>query len=385
MDLHNTLSKKTVAIISYVSTPIPIENLEEFLKLHAPEVIVVGHAFFFNVQEGSFVRKWRHGTLTQSLSAHMTSRSELAYYLKTCWYTFRTLLRMPDTDICIGLGNLPALLGIMLRFFGKTKQVVYYAIDFVPKRFPKPWLNTFYHSIDNFVIVHVDRIWNLSPRMIEMRERKGIPVAMRAKQTTVPIGTNPGALRLPFNEIDSHAVVYVGHLRPLQGLELLLDAWPKVLASVPDARLILIGHGPLETLLREKAMHRGISYAVEFKGFIKDQADVEQILARCGLAVAPYMDSDDAFVRYTDPGKIKTYVSSDLPVVITDVPAVARELERAGCGVIVPYDPEAYAHTIARLLSDPIRLKEYRARALQFAEQYRWDLIWTRAFETMPS
>ncbi|MBM7861879.1 glycosyltransferase [Lentzea nigeriaca] len=42
-------------------------------------------------------------------------------------------------------------------------------------------------------------------------------------------------------------VVCVGRLAPQKGQDLLLAAWPKVLANVPDAQLVLVGDGPMRT------------------------------------------------------------------------------------------------------------------------------------------
>jgi glycosyltransferase involved in cell wall biosynthesis len=44
---------------------------------------------------------------------------------------------------------------------------------------------------------------------------------------------------------DAPTAVCVGRLAPLKGQDQLLDAWPAVLAQVPDARLVLVGDGPM--------------------------------------------------------------------------------------------------------------------------------------------
>lgn len=49
---------------------------------------------------------------------------------------------------------------------------------------------------------------------------------------------------LPNNK-RKHYVVYVGSLIPTKGFHLLAKAWPKVLASIPDAELFVIGSGNL--------------------------------------------------------------------------------------------------------------------------------------------
>lgn len=45
--------------------------------------------------------------------------------------------------------------------------------------------------------------------------------------------------------VDAPIAVCVGRLAPLKGQDQLLSAWPAVLAEVPDARLVLVGDGPM--------------------------------------------------------------------------------------------------------------------------------------------
>lgn len=68
---------------------------------------------------------------------------------------------------------------------------------------------------------------------------------------------------------------------PQKGFDLLLDAWPRVVAEIPDARLLLGGSGPETAAVRQMA---GVS--VEFLGAL-DRDDVRDLLARSTIAVVP--------------------------------------------------------------------------------------------------
>lgn len=52
---------------------------------------------------------------------------------------------------------------------------------------------------------------------------------------------------------DDPVVVCVGRLVPRKGQDVLIRAWPRVRRSIPDARLLLVGAGPLEDDLRAAA------------------------------------------------------------------------------------------------------------------------------------
>jgi glycosyltransferase involved in cell wall biosynthesis len=64
--------------------------------------------------------------------------------------------------------------------------------------------------------------------------------------------------------------VFLGRLAPEKGLETLIDAWPSVRAVHPEARLILIGEGPLRSALEDRAralgLTRGPEESVELPG-----------------------------------------------------------------------------------------------------------------------
>ena len=49
---------------------------------------------------------------------------------------------------------------------------------------------------------------------------------------------------IPFNGRGNN-VVYIGSIVPLKGVHLLTRVWKKVLSSVPDAQLFIIGSGKL--------------------------------------------------------------------------------------------------------------------------------------------
>jgi glycosyltransferase involved in cell wall biosynthesis len=82
--------------------------------------------------------------------------------------------------------------------------------------------------------------------------------------------------------------VFVGRLAPEKGLDTLLNAWPSVRSSYPEARLIIFGEGPertaLEARARALALTPGPGQAVELPG---TAADVTEELRVADLFVLP--------------------------------------------------------------------------------------------------
>src|SRR5947209_212798 len=68
--------------------------------------------------------------------------------------------------------------------------------------------------------------------------------------------------------IDEHAhvVICVSKMRFEKGIDVLLQAWHLVHEQVPQARLIIVGSGPIQTQLEDMAQALDISDCVEFTG-----------------------------------------------------------------------------------------------------------------------
>ena len=93
------------------------------------------------------------------------------------------------------------------------------------------------------------------------------------------------------------------------------------------------------------------------------------------VGVALYAPELADFTYYSDPGKIKLYLACGLPVITTAVSHNARELEEAGCGFVVEYEPRKVAKLLIQVLRDPERLRVYAENARRYAKQFDWGTI----------
>jgi PEP-CTERM/exosortase A-associated glycosyltransferase len=59
---------------------------------------------------------------------------------------------------------------------------------------------------------------------------------------------------------------YIGSFYAYEGLDLLVEALPAILAGAPDARLLLVGGGPEDAALRERVAALGLADKVVFTG-----------------------------------------------------------------------------------------------------------------------
>lgn len=132
-----------------------------------------------------------------------------------------------------------------------------------------------------------------------------------------------------------------GRLTRQKGFDVLLDALPAVLACFPDARLTLLGEGPLAAELMAQAHRLGIADAVHFLGF---QDNPWRFLKHADLFVFPS--------RYEGaPNILLEALALGTPVVASDCPGAIREVRDCHGGIVLvtPEDPSALAHSILSL------------------------------------
>lgn len=81
-----------------------------------------------------------------------------------------------------------------------------------------------------------------------------------------PGGQPDAALKTRLGLDDATVVGFIGSFYAYEGLDLLLDAVPQLVKRRPDLRVLLVGGGPQEQLLKERAQSLGVADKVVFTG-----------------------------------------------------------------------------------------------------------------------
>lgn len=111
-------------------------------------------------------------------------------------------------------------------------------------------------------------------------------------------------------------LLFVGRLVEGKGVDRLLDAMPAVLHRVPDARLTIVGDGPLSIALHAQAQRLGIFDAVTFRGALA-QSELPDLYRRASLFVAPFGRREGLGLVLVEA------LGCGCPVLAGDAPAVA--------------------------------------------------------------
>ena len=166
-------------------------------------------------------------------------------------------------------------------------------------------------------------------------------------------------------------VSYVGHFYPGRGLEILVESFLEVVKQVPNARLLLVGDGPLRKTLEKKVRQLGIEQYVFFKGF-QPPTKAALYIAASEICVAPF---ERRYQRVeVSPLKLYSYMACARPVVISDIPIECKGLSEAA-RVVPPEDPDALAEAVIDLLNHPEEARRMGKRGREIVEElYTWDV-----------
>ncbi len=215
--------------------------------------------------------------------------------------------------------------------------------------------------------------WATTLCVSEAERRRGEEHGIRADWRVIPNGVDldewreaapeeRSAARRSLELEDRPTVVSVARLCRQKGQDVLLDAWPCVLASVPGAQLLLVGDGPDAARLR-----RAAGPTVKLVG---QRPDVGSWLAAADVVAQPSRWEGMSIGMLEAMAKGRSIVASD-------VPGAGEALGDAGA--LVPReDPEALASAVAERLLDPAKAAAEGHRARERVERFH-DLRATTA------
>jgi glycosyltransferase involved in cell wall biosynthesis len=197
------------------------------------------------------------------------------------------------------------------------------------------------------------------------------------KVEVIPMGVDLKGLFTPDPGVQrkTEELLFVGRLVEVKGLQILLDAMPKVLAKHPGIRLVVAGAGPLESELRASAAKLNMTDRVDFLGMVP-QSKLPLLYQQATLAVFPFIVTKSG-VQEGFGLVVVEAMGCCCPVIAGDLPAIHDTVVHEENGLIFPSgSSQALADSILKLLDDP----ELRARLAEegrksVVRNFDWEII----------
>lgn len=181
-------------------------------------------------------------------------------------------------------------------------------------------------------------------------------------------------LRLALGLAGRSVVGFVGSLgRPGHPVELLFQAFSRLIAQHPQTTLLMVGGGEDLPHLQELAQQMGVGDSIVFTGRIPP----EQVFLYYRLAdvqVDPVLD--DGAARGRSPLKLFESWACGVPFVSAAVGDRALLLGDPPAGLLaIPGDALSLADNLAQVLTNPNLAQDLKQRGLLRVQEYFWDRI----------
>jgi phosphatidylinositol alpha-1,6-mannosyltransferase len=233
----------------------------------------------------------------------------------------------------------------------------------IPRAWQKPY-GVFLHGIEAWcplpprlhdVLAHAAIRLANSPftasRVMERHPDVGpvLPCPLALPANLIAHSASPSADAVP--AIGPHAVLVVGRMlaaESYKGHDEMIDAWPAVVARVPDATLVFAGAGDDTERLREKAQASGVGRSIQFTGFVSRPV-LDALYERAALFALPSRGEGFGLVYLEAMAHRRACIGS--------VHDAARDVIADGeTGALVDQDDrEALADAVASLLENDDR------------------------------
>lgn len=147
-------------------------------------------------------------------------------------------------------------------------------------------------------------------------------------------------------EENSIVLLFFGYVRKYKGLDILIGAFPKILAKHPEARLLIVGEfydNPKEYL--ELIKNLGIEERVNVINQFVPNEDVAKYYQAADVVILPYRSATQSGILNVAYGFYK-------PVIVTDVGGLAEFVNEGKTGFVVrPNVPDAILEGFNKFLS----------------------------------
>ncbi|MFF0727502.1 glycosyltransferase family 4 protein [Streptomyces sp. NPDC004134] len=172
----------------------------------------------------------------------------------------------------------------------------------------------------------------------------------------------------PKAEWQGRTLGFIGRIdEPRKGLPVLMEAFPRILERVPDARLLVAGRGDPAEVAGHLAPE--VRERVRFLGMVSDE-DKARLLRSVDLYVAPNTGGESFGIILVEA------MSAGAPVLAADLDAFVQVLDGGTAGeVFARGDAGDLAERAAGLLLDDARRAELRERGSRHVQRFDWSTV----------
>jgi glycosyltransferase involved in cell wall biosynthesis len=188
------------------------------------------------------------------------------------------------------------------------------------------------------------------------------------------------AARISFEFDDRFVMSTFGLVSPGKGLELAIQALPRILSMVPEALFVIAGRTHPGVHRTEGEAYRrglvdqisalGLERSVQFIDEFLSVEDISRLLAATDVFVTPYVNLDQIV-----SGVLTFALAAGCPVVSTDFRYAHEQLAHGAGTIVASRDPLEFANAVLGYALDPVAHDAAREASLDVGASMHWSAV----------
>lgn len=292
--------------------------------------------------------------------------NSISFYFKKYRF-FKRLLKKQDYDIIQVRNN---IYDSLLILFLKTQYDFVFVFQY---SFPKGIYKIRSFSIldyifgkfeelsINYVLRKADFILPISDWMKKELINKGIP---ENKMMSLPMGINiknfspenKKNLRDKYQLNKKIIFLYIGTLDSSRNIEIIIEAFSKLITNENNTCLLIVGSGNSETKLKKLTSDLNLNDYVIFTGKVS-YFEIPDYIFTSDICLSPIPPLP--LFKISSPTKLFEYMAMKKPVIANKgILEQDKVLNESGSGILVNFDSDSFAEGMNDLLKNPRKSKE---------------------------
>jgi len=178
---------------------------------------------------------------------------------------------------------------------------------------------------------------------------------------------------------ESFSVIYTGGIQLGRGLQLVVEAMPKVIKYIPNFRFVVVGDGYAVDQIKKLVSEKGLGEYVIWVGWVSHE-EIYSYISSSSVGIIPHYVTDH--VKTTIPNKIFDYMGCGIPVIASDSPPMKKIIDDNECGLVFrDRNVEELANSIISLYNSDINYGENGKKAV--FDEYNWSRDTERLFSVI--
>jgi glycosyltransferase involved in cell wall biosynthesis len=286
----------------------------------------------------------------------------------------------------VDVNNLPDFL-VFAALWARKKgaKVVFDMHEITPEFFMSKykvaanhWLVRLSRVVERASMQFADHVIAINEPIRELLEARGLPaggstVIMNSAdeelfRKAATASSSPDASR----RNATFVMMYHGTLTSIYGLDIALDAFERVHADMPGAEFWILGKGPEERALRQRARSAKLDEKVRFVGAVLPN-EIPGWLRQCDAGVLP--TRQDVFLDLSFSNKLSEYIIMNKPVIASRIRTIRHYFSEEALAFFEPHNAQDLATTMLRLYGDRRLRLNYAQKASQEYAPLGWGIM----------